>query len=326
MAKEHFLSKRDIQSLDVAKLYYQSGKSQQEIAAIMGLSRPTIAKLLQHAQDLGFVQIRICDPREHTDELAERIQERYRLDEVRLIPSPPEHDLDRLRQELGKAAARMLEKLVRDGDCIGIEWSNTIQAMAKALVRQNRKQVKVVQLRGSDTQMQQNLNEAQSIHRICPAFQAEGETLNLPCVFDQLHTKNLMEKENPIRRVLESGKQCRIAVFTVGAAEADSPLFSSGLFSDTEIAHLLQHAVGSICARFVNREGQICLPDLNNRTIGIRLPDLRHKEERLLIAGGSHKAAAIHTTLKYGYANRLVSDERTARHIMQHNSSAGIAL
>lgn len=317
MDKEHGLSKRDIQSLDVAKLYYQSDKSQQEIANIMGLSRPTIAKLLQHAQDSGFVQIRLYDPREQQDELSAKIKHRYRLDEVRLIPSPPENDIERLRQALGKTAARLLESLVRDGDCIGVEWSHTIQAMTKALLKQNRKQVKVVQLRGSDTQMQQSLNEAQSLNRICQAFQAEGEPLNLPAVFDQLHTKNLVEKESHIRRVLESGKRSRIAVFTVGSAESNSPLFSSGLFSEKEVAYLRQYAVGSICARFVNKAGQICLPDLNNRTIGITLPDLRHKEERLLVAGGTHKVAIIHTTLQYGYANRLVCDEHTARLLIQ---------
>lgn len=313
----HGLSKRDIQALDVAKLYYQNGQSQQAIAETMGLSRPTVAKLLQYAQDMGFVQIRLYDPREQNDDLIGELKTRYGLDEVRLTPTLLNNDPEQRYQALGQVAARLLEGLVRDGDCIGIEWSHTIQAMTKALIKQNRKQVKVVQLRGNDNQMQQSLNEAQSLSRICEAFQAEGELLNFPAVFDQLNTKNLVEKESNIRRVLESGKRSRIAVFTVGSAENNSPLFGSGLFNEAEIAYLRQYAVGSICARFVNRDGQICLPDLNNRTIGLTLPDLRHKEERLLVAGGSHKVAIIHITLKYGYANRLVCDEQTARLLSQ---------
>ena len=41
---------RDEQSLQVAKLYYRGGLSQSEVAAEMGLSRPSVAKLLQHAK------------------------------------------------------------------------------------------------------------------------------------------------------------------------------------------------------------------------------------------------------------------------------------
>lgn len=102
-----------------------------------------------------------------------------------------------------------------------------------------------------------------------------------------------MEQEQHIRRILENAKNSRIAVFTVGTAQPDSLLFRSGFFSAEEIEELRRRSVGSICARFLDAEGRICLPDLNNRTTGISLPDLRHKEQRILIAGGLIKAPAI---------------------------------
>ena len=63
---------RDEQSLQVAKLYYRGGLSQSEVAAEMGLSRPTVAKLLQHAKARGYVTVEINDPREDGDELGQR--------------------------------------------------------------------------------------------------------------------------------------------------------------------------------------------------------------------------------------------------------------
>lgn len=313
MNNSHHLTQRDLQALEAVKLYYQAEKSQQEIANIMGLSRPTVSKLLQYAATQGYVQIRLYDPRDNQNQLANQIKQKFSLLEVSIVPTPHSNQHTELLNAIGTAGARLLENLVCDGDTIAIECSDSIHAVAQALHKQNSNQIKVVQLRGSDTQIEQGLNEAETINLICQAFQATGQTLPLPAVFDNLHTKNLVEQENNIRRILENTRHSRIAVFTVDVPDRNSLLFRSGLFTAAEIDDLLHRAVGSICARFVDKEGRICLPDLNNRTIGISLPELRHKEQRVLIAGGRSKVSAIRVALKYGYANRLVTDQATAQ-------------
>lgn len=307
------LSRKDIQAIDAARLYYQDGQSQHDVADTLGISRPTVSKLLQHAVAMGFVRITIHDPRDDHSALSQTLRERYGLSEVRIAAVPEHAPLPVLRQLIGEAGARLLESLVRDGDSIGVEWSNTIHAMAQALQPQLRRHIDVVQLRGSETKARQGLNEAETISLICRAFQASGQILPLPAVFDNLQTKNLVEQESNIRRVLQRGRDCRIAVFTVGAPDRNSVLFASGFFSEAEIALLLERSVGGICARFVNEYGRVCLPDLNNRTVGIGLPDLRRKEQRILIAGGKDKVRAIHVALQYGYANHLVTDNLSAR-------------
>lgn len=113
---------RDEQSLQVAKLYYRGGLSQSEVAAEMGLSRPTVAKLLQHAKTRGYVTVEIHDPREDGDELGQRLMERYGLEDVRLVFSP-RGDEDTLTEGLGRVGAKMLHELVHDdGMSVGISW------------------------------------------------------------------------------------------------------------------------------------------------------------------------------------------------------------
>ncbi|EHM53795.1 sugar-binding transcriptional regulator [Cardiobacterium valvarum] len=311
--KQGGLTRKDIQAIEAARLYYQHNKSQHDVAEALGISRPTVSKLLQHATAAGFVRITIHDPRDDQSTLAETLRACYGLSEVRVTPTPADGDIAALRRSIGSAGARLLEALVRDGDSIGVEWSNSIHAMAQALQPQLRRGIDIVQLRGSETKARQGLHEAETISLICRAFQASGQILPLPAVFDNLETKNLVERESNIRRVLERGRHCRIAVFTVGVPDQSSVLFASGFFSQDEIRQLLERSVGGICARFVDKNGRICLPDLNNRTVGISLPDLRHKEQRLLIAGGESKVRAIHVALRYGYANHLVTDTVAAR-------------
>lgn len=309
------LAEKDRQAIEVAKLYYKSNYSQQQVADTLNISRPTVSKLLQHANDKGFVEITIHDPQDVFTQLAQQIQQYYSLSQVAICPSPANDDVIQLRQSLGQLGARTIEKLVADNDIVGVEWGNTIYAMAQQLNPQLRQGVEVVQLRGSEIKASQGFNESETLNLIVRAFNGKGHLLPLPIVFEELKTKNLIQRESTIWYVLEKIAASRIAVFTVGGQ--DSTLFHSGFYTQDEVNDLRQRAVGSICAHFVDKNGRICLPDLNNRTMGISLPALRNKEERLLIAGGKSKVQIIHIALKYGYANHLIIDQVTASLLLE---------
>ena len=79
------LTRKDELSLDAAHLYY-GGMTQAEVAGRLHVSRPTVSKLLAHAERRGFVHIEVLDPREHDEHLIASLQERYALDELRLVP------------------------------------------------------------------------------------------------------------------------------------------------------------------------------------------------------------------------------------------------
>lgn len=68
---------KDRLSIDVAKLYYKSDYSQQQIANKLNLSRPTVSRLLQYAKEKGFVQINIADPIEDNSSLEEPYFSKY---------------------------------------------------------------------------------------------------------------------------------------------------------------------------------------------------------------------------------------------------------
>ncbi|MBS9778555.1 MAG: sugar-binding transcriptional regulator [Gammaproteobacteria bacterium] len=303
---------KDIQAIDAAKLYYQGGYSQQEVANTLGVSRPTVSKLLQYANEKKFVVVTINDPRENYSKLTEELKQRYKLSSVRICPTPIDNDKKKLLHAIGEEGAQLLESLVRDDDIIGVEWSRTTHSLAQALRPQLLKNIEVVQLRGSEIKSRQGLNEAEIINTIAQAFQGKGQLLPLPIVFDDLKTKNMIQREPTIWRVLENTIRARIAVFTVSAIDRNSVLYTSGFYSQDEMNSLKERSVGGICARFVDEKGRICLPDLNNRTVGISLPDLRNKEQRILVAGGSNKVRAMNVALTYGYANHLVTDVKTA--------------
>ena len=79
-------------AISAAKLYYQSGYSQSEIAKELGLSRPSVSRLLQYAKDMGFVRIEIFDPIEDQSHLAQKVAAAYQLTDVCIATAPIENE------------------------------------------------------------------------------------------------------------------------------------------------------------------------------------------------------------------------------------------
>ena len=79
-------------AISAAKLYYQSGFSQAEIAKELQLSRPSVSRLLQYAKDMGFVRIEIFDPIEDQGQLAQKVAAAYGLRDVCIANAPIEDE------------------------------------------------------------------------------------------------------------------------------------------------------------------------------------------------------------------------------------------
>lgn len=74
-------------------------------------------------------------------------------------------------------------------------------------------------------------------------------------------------------------------------------------------------AVGEVLGQFLDRHGRPLDVDVNQRSIGLKLEDLRGKEV-VAIAGGTGKAAAIDAVLRTGVITGLITDETTASGIV----------
>lgn len=305
------MTRRDRQSLDVAKLYY-SGLSQSEVADIMHISRPNVSKLLTYAKGRGFVKINIEDPREQDRELIDALRSVFSLDEVRLVSPPRRRDVD-IRKALGKAGADLFMNLVRDGDTVGVYWSRTIQSLTASLRTLDLQRVTVVQLGGDLEMPSMDLSTRNSFRELRQSLKAEVHMMGYPIVMESAGAKLTIEREGTVSRAMELARRARIVLYSVGSVSSEGNLLHSPLISKDEREFLAAHSVGEVCSHFIDSDGRVCLPDLNNRTLGISLPDLRHSEQKILLAGGADKLCAINAALIRGYANRLVIDTATAR-------------
>lgn len=63
----------------------------------------------------------------------------------------------------------------------------------------------------------------------------------------------------------------------MGTVRDSALLFKLGYFTKQEQLTLQHEAVGDVFSRFIDSKGQIVNEDINQRTIGIALPELRKK-------------------------------------------------
>lgn len=301
--------------IEAAKLYYLLDYNQNDIAKKLGVSRPTVSRLLQQAKSDGIVQITIKDPTEGVENLAIQLENKFNLKKA-IVVSIPQFEDHFLKNYLGEKAAGYLEEIVKDGDIIGVTWGTTLYHIAIELKQKFVKNVKVVQLKGGVSLSETNTYSSEILYLFGKAYNTTSHNLPLPAIVDHVVVKQAMEADRHIRRILELGKQANIALFTIGSVKTEALLFQLGYFTQSDLKSLNGEAVGDICSRFFNKEGEICNQSLNERTLGLNLDELRKKEYSILVAGGQNKIEGIYGALKGQYANVIITDQYTAQFLL----------
>ena len=114
--------------------YYYEGYTQQKIAKMLNISRPTLSKFFKEARAEGIVKIEINDIKNSGNllDLEVQLKKRYDLEDVRVVDCV-KHDDREVAKEVGKAAAVYFERILKDGMKIGVAWGKTLEVMVENL-------------------------------------------------------------------------------------------------------------------------------------------------------------------------------------------------
>lgn len=303
--------------VEAAKLYYEHQLSQQEISKKLGVSRPTVSRLLKQARETGIVKIEIIDPAEIGTRLEAALIEKFELKKVVVVPNDTD-DTILIKKRLGKAAVLLVDQLISDGTILGISWGTTMQEVARQIRPRRVRDMIVVQLNGGISRAEIDTHASEIAKGISESYKAIPYLMPLPAVVDNANLKKAILSDKNISRTLELGRKADIALFTVGSFGYDSVLVKADYFESYEVKELLQSgAVGDICSRILKADGTICSKDLNSRTIGIELEELKKKPYSIAVAGGKEKLAAIQAGLKGKWFNYLITDEWIATELLR---------
>ena len=304
--------------LQVARLYYEDDQNQDQIAETLGISRSKISRLLTEARREGIVQITIVDPLSSHTQLEQALAKNFGLNQAIVVAGVmPSEEMRRKR--IGQAAARYLETTLVEGDRIGIASGRTLYALATALSGRRRLQVDVIPLIGGLGRVPACFQSNELARMVAETLGGAWRVLYVPAVLENRAARQSMFTHDHVQEIMDSWKDLTVAI--IGIANPLSPsgtqtLFANFLDQATQKRLLEQGATGGICVRYIDAQGGQC-HELSDRVIGIDLDQLRRVPRVIGVAGGLEKVEAILATLRGQYVNALITDEETARALLE---------
>lgn len=310
------------------KLYYEENYTQNEIAGILGVSRPTISRLLKEGKDSGIVRIEVINPLKNNFETLERqMEKQFGMKEVIIVEDESD---DRLQiRQAAKAAADYLMRIVKQGNTIGVSMGTTVKAVSSYIMNQGQLNLTFIPFIGGVGQSQAEIHPNEIITDLARSFGGSFKMLHAPAVVSNENIKKEILKEKSIKEVLDYAKLCNIGLVGIGSPiDPASSMMSSGYFNLYDTSNLEKAgAIGDICLRFYDVNGNTEKFEFNKRVVGIELEDLKKIETMIGVACGEKKIMAIVGALNSKLINVLVTNYSTAvaisAYVEQHPCKEG---
>jgi deoxyribonucleoside regulator len=294
----------------VGALYYLDGRTQADIAELLGLSRPKVSRLLCAAREAGIVRIVVNPPPRLPVGLETELETRFALREVRIVPSSFDEPPDLTRRQLGIAAAADLTRSVRPGHTVGLIGTELLASMIDAVDPMVDSGVRVVQGIGweqAPSSPQRTLMDL--VLDLARRIQGSAVVLSAPSVVDS----------DEVRRNLETDPQISDALHALDALDT--------LYTEVAPAAPIVRAgaapvpMGRIALRHFDCRGRMLGATADGHVVGLTIEQLRRARHVVALAHGEAQAQVIAAAMRTRLVGTLITDERTARAIAALPSS-----
>lgn len=308
----------------VSKLYYDEGLTQDEIVTRLQLSRAKVSRLLKEARERGIVKISVLSPPEIHADLEVQLESRYRLREAIVVEVGEHASKDTIARELGIISASYLQRIVQDGDVIGVSWGTTLNHMVTAMQPYPVPNAHIVQIIGGLGPPESEVHATDLSRRLARMLNCKLSLLPVPGIVDSVDIKKTFLLESHVQRTMNLFPILKLAIVGIGAPTPDSVVLKdSSILSQNEMEMLLrQGAVGDIALHYFDEYGNPIITDIDERVIGIGLDQLKKIERVIGVAGGVEKVKVIRGALLGGYINVLITDQITARSLLDIPASS----
>lgn len=293
----------------VSRLYYELGETQEAIAALVGVTRPQVSRLLKEARAQGVVEIRIVDRGQAESPVADALRTRFGLREVHVAPTldgPP----DLTRRRVGRLAGEVLRGAIRDGMVVGIGDGAAVSAVADELESGlSQVDATVVPLCGGFWRAGAGV---EPFRRIAETLGSSVQALHAPGVLDDPGVRDALRAHAGVRSVIELWDRLDVALFGIGG-----PSWSESAVGRQAMAEIhAGAAVGEVLIAPFAIDGRLVADSLRARTIAFDARALPSVSLTIGVADGPGKVAPILGALRAGFLNVLVTDTRTAESVL----------
>jgi deoxyribonucleoside regulator len=306
----------------VALMYYRLHLTQEQIGERLGISRFKVGRLLDRAVRESIVQIDIVHPAARLIDLEDALVDRFEL-RAAVIVDVPEAPTDQAVQELAResvagAAVRYLAE-VRPTGSIGVSWGRTMLELARQLEPGWTTSTEIVQLNGATSRSSLPTRANEIAERFGTTTGASIRLLAAPAIVGSPELRHALEEDPAVGAALDVARSTSTAIFGLGILTRESVLVGSGYLTEDDLAALqTAGAVGDVIGRFLDLDGRIARPEIDERTVGLPLAELGGKPISMGLAAGAGRGPITLASLRARCVNVLVADAGTAEWVLAH--------
>lgn len=306
---------------DVAMLYYLDNITQETIAKRFALSRVKVSRLLKRARDEGIVEVRVLQHPTVSNELEQKLLERFCLD--RALIALDHADPDTQRAAVASLVANYLNKTLSDGMIIAVGMGRNVGAVADNVFLPTSRNCTFVCAIGGSLRAGEYMNPDHICRRLATRFGGESESLYAPAMVANPELRSLLLTNDTVRATLDRARRADIALIGIGDMSEDSNVVRMGWFSPQEIAQArLSGTVGDLMGYdFIDIHGRPAVNALQERVIGLTRQDLVRIPNVIAIASENTKVAAVLGALRSGVINTLATTVTNAHTILALDSA-----
>lgn len=296
-------------------LYYVGGLTQDQIATELGVSRQRAQRLVSRAMAEGLIHVRLNHPIGACLDMEAELTRRYGLLRCRVAPSlGPSSDGVRA---IGPAAAAELERFLRmpAPSVIGLGTGRAMRGMVDAVTPMDADQHRLVSLIGNIAP-DGSASFFDVVMRISDKVRAPHYPMLVPVISPTPRENAAFHALGPVKKVVDLAQAADVVFVGVGQMSNDAPLLKDGFVTRAELDEMqAAGAVGEVAGWVFDSRGVYLDVGTNTRTGGVRVaPGLDRPS--IGIAAGASKVPAIAGALKSRIINGLVTDEPTARALL----------
>lgn len=241
---------------------------------------------------------------------------------VRVLIAPTIYNPEHGKRDFGRFVAKELKEIIvselRQGPVIlAVTGGTTMEEVARAITKTETSINSLTVVPGRGGLGEETSIQADTIAEVF-AKQLRGDYKVLR-VADNFGKETLERicQEPQVKKVLELLANARILVHGVGTAEE---MAKRRGMSDEEITRLKElGAVGEAFGFYFDESGETVYA---TSSVGLKLDDIRKERMRVIaVAEGEQKASAILSVVTPKYHELLITDERTAKEILELKTS-----
>ncbi|OJH44552.1 sugar-binding transcriptional regulator [Paracoccus sp. SM22M-07] len=303
-------------AIRAAWLHYAGGLTQAAVAKRLGVPGVKAHRLIARAVADGVVKVSIDGEIVECVQLEDQLCSRFGLAHCEVAPDLGEEGIP--FRALGLAGAAFLRREIERGDhpVIGLGHGRTLSAAVAQLPRFEAKGVDFVSLLGGLTR-NYAANPHDVMHSLAEKTGSSAYVLPVPFFANSESDRAILLAQPGVREIFDLSSRATLKLVGMGTVTAGAQLVASGMIEPHEIAEIhAGGAIGEMMGHFFDESGSVLETTLSARTLSVDLSGTGN-DGIVVIAGGAEKVRAIRAVLNSGRLTGLITDEATARHLVE---------